>query len=123
MENNSKRQGSAFPDMYKKQAIGTSPRKLILHRRKIGNSGKFRYTVTEDGKPIAITRTSNRDYVACTINTRFGTNWCGRFDLIFKGDAGKRISKEGFYGIAIREDLIETPDDLTQYDKPFGSIE
>lgn len=50
---------------------------------------KFVYTVTDERGNVISTRTSKRNYVACTANGDF---YFGRLDLIGKGDHGKGIS-------------------------------
>lgn len=50
---------------------------------------KFVYTVVDENNNVISTRTSKRDYVACTVNGRF---YFGRTDLIGKGDHGIRVS-------------------------------
>jgi hypothetical protein len=49
---------------------------------------KHLYTVTDESGNVISTRTSARDYVACTINGEF---YFGRLDLIGKGDHGRAI--------------------------------
>lgn len=62
--------------------------KYILTKRVKGK--KFEYQVLDtESKSIVSSRTSTRDYVACTANGQF---YFGRLDLIGKGDHGKRLS-------------------------------
>lgn len=58
-----------------------------LTRKQKGD--KFVYTVTDESNNVISTRTSKRDYVACTVNGEF---YFGRLDLIDKGNHGKEIS-------------------------------
>lgn len=51
-------------------------------------NGKFFYEVIDENGNIISTRSSNREYVACTINGEF---YFGRVDLVGKGDHGKMI--------------------------------
>ena len=51
-------------------------------------AGKFLYTVKDEAGNVISTRTSNREYVACTI---FGTYYFGRLDLIGKGEHGRML--------------------------------
>lgn len=51
---------------------------------------KFLYTVTDEAGNVISTRSSARNYVACTAN---GEYYFGRLDLIGKGDHGRRISR------------------------------
>ena len=51
---------------------------------------KFQYQVIDTAtNEVISSRTSARDYVACTTNGEF---YFGRLDLISKGDHGKRLS-------------------------------
>ena len=50
----------------------------------------YQYTVTDEKGNVISTRTSARDYVACTANGEF---YFGRLDLIGKGDHGKGLSR------------------------------
>ena len=61
--------------------------KFKLTRKQKGD--KFVYTVTDERNNVISTRTSKRDYVACTANGEF---YFGRLDLIGKGSHGKDIS-------------------------------
>lgn len=61
--------------------------KFKLTRKQKGD--KFVYTVTDESNNVISTRTSKRDYVACTVNGEF---YFGRLDLIDKGNHGKEIS-------------------------------
>lgn len=61
--------------------------KYILSKKAKGK--KYQYTVTDEKGNVISTRTSARDYVACTANGEF---YFGRLDLIGKGDHGKRLS-------------------------------
>lgn len=61
--------------------------KFKLTRKQKGD--KFVYTVTDERGNVISTRTSKRNYVACTANGDF---YFGRLDLIGKGDHGKDIS-------------------------------
>lgn len=61
--------------------------KYILSKKAKGK--KYQYTVTDEKGNVISTRTSARDYVACTANGKF---YFGRLDLIGKGDHGKRLS-------------------------------
>lgn len=61
--------------------------KYILSKKAKGK--KYQYTVTDEKGNVVSTRTSARDYVACTANGEF---YFGRLDLIGKGDHGKRLS-------------------------------
>ena len=58
--------------------------KYILSKKAKGK--KYQYTVTDEKGNVISTRTSARDYVACTANGEF---YFGRLDLIGKGDHGK----------------------------------
>lgn len=60
--------------------------KYILSKKAKGK--KYQYTVTNEKGNIISTRTSVRDYVACTANGEF---YFGRLDLIGKGDHGKEL--------------------------------
>lgn len=55
--------------------------KYILSKKAKGK--KYQYTVTDEKGNVISTRTSARDYVACTANGEF---YFGRLDLIGKGD-------------------------------------
>jgi hypothetical protein len=87
-------------------------KKLTIVRQKVGQHGDWFYGVNdENGNPMkGVHRTSKRDYLACCVltdGTLFGAPyWCGRFDLVLKGDSGKAIEAGRCYGIAIREDSI-----------------
>jgi hypothetical protein len=61
--------------------------KYILRKKAKGK--KYQYTVTDEKGNVVSTRTSARDYVACTAD---GSFYFGRLDLIGKGDHGKRLS-------------------------------
>lgn len=61
--------------------------KFKLTRTQKGN--KFVYTVTDESGNVISTRTSKRDYVACTVN---GEYYFGRLDLIGKGAHGISLS-------------------------------
>lgn len=61
--------------------------KFKLTRKQKGD--KFVYTVTDERGNVISTRTSKRDYVACTVNGEF---YFGRLDLIGKGAHGISIS-------------------------------
>lgn len=61
--------------------------KYILRKKAKGK--KYQYTVTDEKGNVVSTRTSTRDYVACTANGEF---YFGRVDLIGKGDHGKWLS-------------------------------
>ena len=61
--------------------------KYILSKKAKGK--KYQYTVTDEKGNVVSTRTSARDYVACTAD---GSFYFGRLDLIGKGDHGKRLS-------------------------------
>jgi hypothetical protein len=61
--------------------------KYILRKKAKGK--KYQYTVTDEKGNVVSTRTSARNYVACTANGEF---YFGRLDLIGKGDHGKRLS-------------------------------
>ena len=60
--------------------------KYILSKKAKGK--KYRYTVTDEKGNVISTRTSARDYVACTANGEF---YFGRLDLIGKGIHGKDL--------------------------------
>lgn len=51
-------------------------------------NGKFQYSVIDQNDNVVLTRTSARQYVACTI---YGT-FFGRLDLIGKGEHGFKIN-------------------------------
>jgi hypothetical protein len=51
-------------------------------------AGKFFYEVMDENGNIISTRSSNREYNACTINGEF---FFGRVDLIGKGDHGRML--------------------------------
>lgn len=61
--------------------------KYILNKQVKGK--KYQYTVTDENGKVVSTRTSARDYVACTANGEF---YFGRLDLIGKGDHGKSLN-------------------------------
>lgn len=61
--------------------------KYILSKKAKGK--KYQYTVTDEKGNVVSTRTSARDYVACTAD---GSFYFGRLDLIGKGDHGKRLN-------------------------------
>lgn len=61
--------------------------KFILIKEQKGK--KFLYSVKDENGNIVSTRTSTRDYVACTANGEF---YFGRMDLIGKGDHGRGLS-------------------------------
>lgn len=61
--------------------------KYILSKKAKGK--KYQYTVTDEKGNVISTRTSARDYVACTANGEF---YFGRLDLIGKGDHGRALS-------------------------------
>lgn len=61
--------------------------KFKLTRTQKGD--KFVYTVTDERGNVISTRTSKRDYVACTVN---GEYYFGRLDLIGKGAHGISLS-------------------------------
>ena len=52
-------------------------------------NGKFIYEVKDENENVISNRTSNRSYVACTID---GSFYFGRLDLIGKGDHGRLIN-------------------------------
>ena len=57
---------------------------------KTAKGKKFQYQVIDTTtNEVISSRTSARDYVACTTNGEF---YFGRLDLIGKGDHGKRLS-------------------------------
>lgn len=60
--------------------------KYILSKQAKGK--KFQYTVTDENGNIVSTRTSARDYVACTADGNF---YFGRLDLIGKGEHGRLL--------------------------------
>lgn len=60
--------------------------KYILSKKVKGK--KYQYTVTDEKGNVISTRTSARDYVACTANGEF---YFGRLDLIGKGDQRQRV--------------------------------
>ena len=62
--------------------------KYILSKKAKGK--KYQYTVTDEKGNVISTRTSARDYVACTANGEF---YFGRLDLIGKGNHGKGLSR------------------------------
>jgi len=66
--------------------------KYILSKKAKGK--KYQYTVTDEKGNVISTRTSARDYVACTANGEF---YFGRLDLIGKGDHGKGLSRTTEY--------------------------
>lgn len=61
--------------------------KFKLTKKQKGD--KFIYTVVDENNYVISTRTSKRDYVACTTNGEF---YFGRLDLIGKGSHGRDIS-------------------------------
>ena len=63
--------------------------KYILSKKAKGK--KYQYTVTDEKGNVVSTRTSARDYVACTANGEF---YFGRLDLIGKGDHGKEYNAD-----------------------------
>lgn len=66
--------------------------KYILSKKAKGK--KYQYTVTDEKGNVVSTRTSARDYVACTANGEF---YFGRLDLIGKGDHGKGLTARRKY--------------------------
>ena len=63
--------------------------KYTLNVKETGNkAAKFHYTVTDENGTVISTRSSNREYVACTI---CGSFYFGRLDLIGKGDHGNYL--------------------------------
>lgn len=62
--------------------------KYILSKKAKGK--KYQYTVTDEKGNVISTRTSARDYVACTANGEF---YFGRLDLIGKGDHDEWIAR------------------------------
>ena len=73
--------------------------KFKLTRKQKGD--KFIYTVTDERNNVISTRTSKRDYVACTANGEF---YFGRLDLIGKGNHGKEIS---YWSAVINDPVLE----------------
>lgn len=61
--------------------------KYILSKKAKGK--KYQYTVTDEKGNVISTRTSARDYVACSVSGEF---YFGRLDLVGKGDYGKRLA-------------------------------
>lgn len=61
--------------------------KVRLTKKQKGD--KFIYTVIDEKNNVISTRTSKRDYVACTVNGEF---YFGRIDLIGKGKHGDSFS-------------------------------
>lgn len=61
--------------------------KFKLTRTQKGD--KFVYTVTDESGNVISTRTSKRNYVACTANGEF---YFGRISLIGKGEHGESVS-------------------------------
>ena len=61
--------------------------KYILSKKAKGK--KYQYTVTDEKGNVISTRTSARDYVACSVSGKF---YFGRLDLVGKGDHGKRLA-------------------------------
>ncbi|QEA10426.1 hypothetical protein BARC2635_0014 [Bacteroides phage Barc2635] len=61
--------------------------KVRLTKKQKGD--KFVYAVVDEKNNVISTRTSKRDYVACTVNGEF---YFGRIDLIGKGKHGECIS-------------------------------
>lgn len=57
---------------------------------KASKGKKFLYTVTDEKGTVLSTRSSARDYVACTTNGEF---YFGRLDLIGKGDHGRLLAR------------------------------
>ena len=62
--------------------------KYILSKQVKGK--KYLYTVKDENGNVVSTRTSARDYVACTAD---GSYYFGRLDLIGKGDHGKYLNR------------------------------
>mgnify|MGYP000940832700 CR=1 FL=1 len=63
----------------------------ILTKTETGKkAGKYLYTVKNQFGEVITERTSNRDYVACTIDGRF---FFGRTDLIGKADHGRYVKR------------------------------
>lgn len=60
--------------------------KYILSKKAKGK--KYQYTVTDEKGNVISTRTSAREYVACTAD---GSFYFGRLDLIGKGDPDRMI--------------------------------
>lgn len=79
-----------FDNTLKKLALPltvTVHQKYTLEVKETGKkSGKYQYTVIDDTGKVLSTRSSNREYVACTIN---GQYYFGRLDLIGKGEHGR----------------------------------
>lgn len=69
---------------------------------------KFQYTVTDSQGNQISTRTSARDYVACTAD---GSYYFGRLDLIGKGDHGKTLRN--------MQDTLENP--AKKYERTVAS--
>lgn len=65
-------------------------------------NGKFLYEVIDESGNVISSRTSNRDYVACTVNGGF---YFGRLDLIGKGDHNRKL-KHHFEQMNIDESLF-----------------
>ena len=64
-------------------------KKYILNKTQKG--AKFLYEVIEvSSNKVVTTRTSARDYVACTISGEF---FFGRLDLVGKGDHGRILNR------------------------------
>lgn len=61
--------------------------KVRLTKKQKGD--KFVYKVIDEKNNVISTRTSKRDYVACTVNGEF---YFGRIDLIGKGKHGESFS-------------------------------
>ena len=66
-------------------------------------NGKFLYEVIDEYGNVISTRSSNREYVACTI---YGGFYFGRIDLIGKGEHG-RCQKIFFKNMNINQDFFD----------------
>lgn len=75
---------------------------------------RFLYVVTDENGVEISRRSSNREYVACTIH---GSYYFGRLDLIGKGDHGKRLKKEAL-GTLVRN---ATDDGWLRDGKPIAA--
>jgi hypothetical protein len=60
----------------------------LLRKETNNKAAKYYYTVIDETGKVISERSSNREYVACTID---GSFYFGRLDLIGKGDHAKRI--------------------------------
>lgn len=68
--------------------MNTALNNYTLTKTQLKN-GKFEYCVIDQDNNVISSRTSARDYVACTIS---GSYYFGRLDLIGKGEHGQKLN-------------------------------